>query len=349
MDIVMRERKRKSKVLFQKEYGPKHGLRPGTRLWHWPIYFIFNEGGMGDFINWSASTKWVMDNSPWVHGTLFCPRYLVPLMKDVHTSVDWRVCASEDYMKVAEDGIGMNGPSIHIDGVNTTRQMLTALGAHLMDVGFAYFAGSSPPPKDLMLPKLSYGPDPRLKPGTYVVVTTGTGVSIDSRRVLGRHINPVIEHVVSLGLQPVFLGKSDLLNDGTKITEFPDDIRYDLGLDLRNQTNVKDAARIMQHAACTVGLDNGLLHLAAMMDGSKIVFGYNITTVEHREPRRNWGKHVNVYLTEDELICIACQSKVKQVGRHKFTDCFYRDTKCIDILFADNAKRFCDAIDEVIK
>lgn len=333
------------------KYGPAHGMRPGTKIATWPINYIFNQGGMGDFLNFSVATRWIAKNNPWVQGRLFCPRYLLPIMHDVHAEFPhWRFYPSEEVEKHLEPGTSFLG-HVLIDGQPIHRQFLTPTGAHLIDVGFAWYVGMSPAPADAVLPVLDY-PESKLPPqlrgkvGKYAVIPTG--FSAEARRVLGRHINPVADHLNARGILPVFLGRRDLLQDGVTITKFPDDIDYSKGLDLRNQTDVRQAAVILQHAAMTVGLDSGLLHLAALMKNSKIIFGYNITTIEHRIPRRNHGRTINLAVTEEDLICAPCQSKWKSIPVHLFSKCFYGDSKCVDVLFRDNARLWREAIDEIL-
>jgi hypothetical protein len=95
-----------------------------------------------------------------------------------------------------------------------------------------------------------------------------------------------------------------------------------------------------------VGLDNGLLHLAACTPGN-VIFGYNIASPEHRRPWRGQydERTVDVTLTADELPCNWCQSRQKMMLNHSFHQCLYGDLKCVDMLFEDDGKRFCDAID----
>jgi hypothetical protein len=337
-----------ARTFGQHIFGEEIGMRPKTKLHAWPISFVFNMGGMGDFVNYAASTHWLMKNSPWVHGRIIAPRYLTPLMQDIHPK--WECIASEDFASKLVKGDAIVGPDIHINGVNTSRQFLTVVGAHPIDVGFAYYAGTTPAPIDGLLPVLDYPRDRVLKIkdlGRYAVIPTGNVQA--SRKTTGKHINPLIMYCLMKNITPVFLGKRDPLGNGKPHTSFADDITYNLGVDLRDQTTVKEAACIMQHAEFTVGLDCGLLHLAALMKDSKVVFGYNITSVAHREPRRNHGKHVNVTLSESELKCIGCQSKLKQVAKHKFDQCLYGDTQCVDLLFQNEAEKFRRAIDQILE
>lgn len=336
------------KILPQTKFGTKYGLRPDTKLHSWVVNFIFNEGGMGDFVNYSAATKWIAEHVPWVKGRLFAPRYLVPLMKIIHADFpDFQIFPSEEFVHHMEEQTSMVGPGIIREGVNITPQLLNCLGSHHFDVGFAYYISTTPPPEGAVLPILDFPKESLIEPvralDRYVVIPVGA--TAKARTTSGKHLNPLIDHAIGLGLTPVFLGKTDLLCDGKASTTFANDIHYHKGMDLRDKTTVVEAACIMQHAVATMALDCGLLHLAALMKDSNIVFGYNITTIQHREPRRKHGKTINLTITEKDLICIGCQSKMKIVPVHRFDNCLYGDAKCIDLLFADKAKKWTDALD----
>lgn len=328
--------------------GPRFGFRENTRVKTWNITFVFNDGGMGDFINYTVATLWVAKNCPWIEGRIFAPRYFVELCREIHKDCrNWLVWPSEEFHQRKEIGSTLVGPSIAVgkQGLQISQQLLTCLGAHPIDVGFAYYAEQTPPPPGQVLPVLDFE-KPEGLPEKYIVIPCG--FSAESRAIGGRELNPIIDHILSLGITPVFLGKGDLLLDGKTTTKFVADVHYHKGLDLRDKTTVMEAASIMQHAECTVGLDMGLLHLAVLMKDSKVIFGYNITTVEHRKPRRNHGRTIDIFLTKEELSCIACQSTIKKIPKHTFDKCFYGDKKCIDLLFANDSERWKNAIDEIL-
>jgi hypothetical protein len=340
-----------AKTLSSAEYGREYGLRPGTRTRRLPIVFGFNQGGMGDFVNYAGATTWVAQNCPWDEIYIMAPRYLNELLKLIHSSFDnVNVIASEEAKAFFDqnDGITIRCPNLVIKGAMTNQQFLTCLGAHPFDVGFAYYANLTPPPADAMLPMLDLPKESlpaELQNKRYVVIPVGN--QAPARKTTGKHLNPIIDHIKGKGMLPVFLGKADLLDNGKITSTFAGDIYYKRGLDLRDKTSVVEAATIMQHAVCTVGLDSGLLHVAALMKDSKIIFGYNITTVAHREPRRNWGYTINLNVTETDIECAACQSRLRNFPIHQFDQCLYGDTRCIDILFRDDSVLWRDAIDRM--
>jgi hypothetical protein len=104
----------------------------------------------------------------------------------------------------------------------------------------------------------------------------------------------------------------------------------------------------MQHAACTVGLDNGLLHLAACVP-SNIIFGYNIAAPSQRRPvRRLPGRILDITLDKAELACRHCQTHMKQQNLINFRNCFYGDRKCLTLLFENNSIRWTRALEEML-
>lgn len=331
--------------------GPEHGFRENTPVRSSVFNFVFNDEGMGGFLNYAAATLWMAKNCPWIHGRVWVEQFLVPILTDIHSShKNWKVISHNQFRQKVEVGTATIGPMISINGIPAKREFLTALGTHPLDVGSGYFMSACPAPADCVLPVLDY-PKTQLPPkvrkaGDYVVITCGGTTPI--RTMTAAHINPLINHIKAKGLTPVFLGKRDMLTDGKVTTQFSDDTDYSSGVDMRDQTNVRDAAVIMQHAKCTVGLDGGLLHLAALMKDSRIVFGYNITSVEHRRPRRSHGKTVNVTLSTKELSCVGCQSRWKNMQGHFYDKCFYKDAKCLELLFSNDSLKFKNAIDEVL-
>ncbi len=324
--------------------GPEHGYREGTVIPAFPMNFTLADGGMGDYICWTAAFLWIADSCPFVEGRVFAPAFFIEFVRHaLRKYPQWKVFLAERIHEHYEDNSLVLGP-----GINGHQQLLNAVGTHLLDLGFAYFANMSPPPAShYHYPEFNFPESAipkRLKPKQYVCLTPG-GTTV-TRRVPGEAWNPIVDLCLSRGLTPVFLGKNNMTKEHIAI--FPEGTHYEKGYDLRDQTTTLEAAAIMQHAAATVGLDNGLLHLAACVP-SDIVFGYNIAAPSQRRPvRRLAGRIIDVALTKEELACNFCQTRMKQQNLINFKNCFYGDTKCLDMLFENDSKRWTDALSELL-
>lgn len=320
--------------------GEKEGFRDGTRMHQYVVNFAFNEGGLGDYINYSAALIWVHQNCPWIVGRLVVVRSFLPLFEHIFKvyGMDWELIPGEEAGELIRDRTPLIGPEINMNGTNVNPQLLNPIGAHLIDLGFAYYTNQCPAPKGITLPYLDFK-DAKLPHkvrhmhGKYVVITTGA--MTPSRFISGAHINPLLDYIIASGFTPVFLGKKQ--SGGQLKAVFADDIEYQKGLDLRDQTDLLTAAAIMAQSIAVVGIDNGLLHLAACTDAN-VLFGYSIAGRDQREPRRSWGRTFNLALTSDDLSCANCQSHMKIMLSHTFHKCFYNDNKCIDILFIDKVE-----------
>ncbi len=336
------------------EYYPDWGFRPGTPCFPLTMNFIFLNGGMGDYITWAQPIRWLASQATWINGILICPTYFKELAEYwLKPYPKWKF---HDYQEVKDipkiDDTPFRGP------VMLNNEALNATGAHLLTCGWVYFTNkecapegwdSYPPIEQAHLNQveLPEGEARGLVDKRYAVITTG--VTTESRKVPGKYWNYVIEHVVARGMTPVFLGKEVVTTGNPKniYTKYDEVLRFDLGVDLRNKTTLMQAAAIMSNAAVVIGHDNGLLHLAGCTE-VPIVFGYNLASPQHRQPRRPTGKVFNVTLTDAELACNHCQSRTNFVIGYNFRTCFYGDNKCIDMLFDNEAARWKKQIDLAI-
>lgn len=318
-------------------------LRENTAINIIPHNFTLTQGGMGDYICWTIAMQWLAENAPWIHGRIFAPGYFIDFARyffDNHSH--WKVFHIDDFAKFAEPGTLIRGPN------DQQPQLINAVGASLIDIGFAYFCNLCPAPAGIHYPELKVDPSqlPKQLRGLekkYAVFTPG-GTTL-ARLVRAGHINPLIAHAKAQGFTPVFLGKHQLAD--VHRSYFDDDIDYEGGIDLREKTSLLEAAAIMKYAAYTLGLDNGLLHLACCTD-APVIFGYNIAHPSQRRPIRRQGVMVEVDLTQKELACIHCQTNVKLLCYHNFKNCIYDDVKCIDVLFENDGARWKAAIERLL-
>ncbi len=338
----------------EKLFYPEWGFRPNTPCYPMKLNFIFINGGLGDYICWIPAIQWLASQATWIEGGLIMPTYLKELA--AYFMKPYPKWSFTDYKNLDElpkaHETPFRGP------VELSRESLNATGAHLLTCGWVYFTNKEKAPEGwdyyphfdqedlnkIKLPEEVRG----LAPKRYAVITTG--MTTNSRKVPHGAWNPVIEHVRSKGLTPVFLGKGvvETGNPRNIHTKWDPDVRYDLGVDLRDKTTLMQAAAVMSNAAFVVGHDNGLLHLAGCTD-VPIIFGYNLALPEHREPRRRVGKVYNVVLSDKELACYGCQSKNNFMIGYNFRECFYGDLACQKMLFENGAERWTKQIDLAMK
>lgn len=336
------------------EYFPETMFRPKTQMFSSRMAFVFVNGGMGDYATWLQPIRWLATETTWLKGTLVCPVYLKEMAEYFLKPLGWPVITYKDIPPNMGD-VPFRGP------VELQRESLNATGAHLSTCGWVYFTNKEKAPEGwdsypqfkqedldkIVLPEAAQD----LKWGEYVVVTTGK--TTPSREVPGKYWNPIIEHIRSKGLKPVFLGKSvvETGNASNIHTKFDQAIQYDRGLNLIDKTSLMQAAAIMSRAACVVGHDNGLLHIAGCTPTVPIVFGYNLASPNHREPKRPHLKNngcYNVNLTSKELACNFCQSNFNFLIGYNFRHCFYSDLACIHKLFENNGMRWIMKIDQAL-
>jgi len=337
------------------EYYPETTFRPNTHMHKINMSFVFVNGGMGDYICWMPAIQWLMQEAKWLRGNLLVPKYFKELAE--YWLKDYPEWKHHDYREMEQikqlNDMAFRGP------VELNRESLNATGAHLLTCGWVYFTNREGPPSEAWdryphidqayLDKVELPAEAmQLYPQKYAVITTGQ--TTNSRKSPKGSWNPIVEYIRDLGLTPVFLGRSVVETGNAKNihADFNDGTRTDLGLNLLDKTTLTQAASIMSRAALVVGHDNGLLHLAACTD-VPIVFGYNIAAPVHRKPRRSVGRIYDVTLTHKELSCIHCQSNNNFVIGYNFRECFYKDLKCMSMLFADNGQRWKSAIDEALR
>lgn len=288
-------------------------------------------GGIGDFIAQLPAIQYVLDNFPenfyhlWVHdyAKSLC-EYFFKKYKNVF------IKGMSESKKKYKDDYPARSPYAH---------KISNLSSHMTEHAFMTLVGRTVDDNNLKnyLVLESIDVSSFNLPEKHVVVTTG--FTSKSREWRGRSVNETVDYIISRGYTPVFLGKSyTQAYFDTGITgNFKAD--YTKGINLIDKTDLFQAASIMNGAACTVGLDNGLLHLCALNPETKIVYGFSTVLSEHRLPFRNGIKGYKCYVvtpSEKELECVACQSKMNFAPTtHSFTDCFYKDFKCLDLLTSD--------------
>lgn len=325
--------------------------RPGTKIHPYKFGYVIYGGGAGDFICYTRALQWIAENLPHIYGTVYYPEFLVQFALHIfRDQPHWKVEPNEQCIPT-----DWNPGFPIIDPFRNGRvQFITGHGAHPLDLGFAYYANLTPIPEAYNnYPELDFVVDglPKgLEPKKYAVFTPAA--TVESRTVPGHFWNPLIEHVKKLGLTPVIIGKRDITPVYHGVIS--KGMNMDGVVDLLDRTTILEAAQVLQYSAVTIGLDNGLLHLAGCTE-CPIVFGYNVVTPDKRRPRRKIGRIVDVYLTREDLGCTGCLTSVKGHYLHSFDFCMYKSIdrtpqpKCIEMLFEENGRRWIAAIDLALK
>lgn len=325
--------------------APSGPFRPGTHLSQDRLSFVLSGGGLGDYILYIKAFQWIRENCPYLNIQLFVPPFFYELATHwLPERRDFKVFMTHEIATKYKKGDPAIGPDYP-----QRDQLHNACGAHPLALGFQYYANSDIIPEGYnKYPELNFGPE--ALPGSlggrkYVVLTPGS--TTPARSLDAGFWNAMICHVQDLGLLPVFLGKTNVTcGYGAR---FPQLVGYSQGLDLREKTTLLEAAAIMQHAEFTLGLDNGLLHLANCTPGP-VIFAYNVAAPRHRRtPRPHAGARTEeIIITKEELSCINCQSEMKLMYKHDFANCFYSDYRCLSLLYADNCARWKTAIAHIL-
>lgn len=319
----------------------KH-FRPGTRLPEHRIAFVLNAGGIGDYIHWTRAIQWAVSEHKNLSGFVVTPTFFADLARlwfaEYAPRFSVKVC--DDLSRLQEDpemhGVGMRFP--------TAYESMNAIGWHLFPLGFAYYGSTDRvPPEWNTLPPIRG--DEAVSPiyaklHNYAVITVNATSPV--RTLPSQTVNEIALWLRSRGVTPVFLGKRSLLGDYG--AETPEGINFSLGVDLREKTNLVEAAVVMARAKAVVGLDNGLLHLACC-SSVPVVFAFTTADPRHRVPPRQKGAKTVVITPPESLSCRFCQSNMKFLIGHDFRNCVYGDTLCCKLLTSDP---FITALERII-
>jgi ADP-heptose:LPS heptosyltransferase len=309
-------------------YRDNHIFNPN----HIPYNFNFSGSGVGDVIARLPVVKYCLDNHPQINIHLWVGDYFVDVAKKAlpkYKNLTIRGI-SEGYKKY-KDSFYARSPD--------HRESITNLAMHMTDHAF-YTVGHCAVENEY---KNYIKIDPIdisnfNLPEKYIIVTTGYTSPV--RHWLPESIDGVVNYIIEKGYTPVFLGKGE-----TKTSEDPQGNKkiikgnftadYSKGINLIDKTNLLEAHAIMQSSKCVVGLDNGLLHLAAM-GNVPIVFGFTTVKPMHRLPYRygQIGWKCYPVVPPQSLKCRFCQSNMIFGLNHNFTNCFYGndDISCTKLL-----------------
>lgn len=300
--------------------------RQGTITTRKIINFAFTQGdlGLGDQVCYMAAIKYIAENNPQVNGRVYCVEWFVPIAENV--LFPWLTQNGGKWKVQHREALTEQKLKSRLTLAPTTFP-ISRIGSHAVDLGFIYFMQTNPAPEsgnfypELDLSKVDISH--YNLPESYVVFSPGA--TNQPKRWPAVGVNRTAKHCLSKGITPVFLGSRDFRPQIPTLID--KDYDFSVGIDLMDQTTLLEAAKIMAGAKVVVGIDNGLMHLAAMTE-APIVLGYTVSSPDHTKPRRRKGVIHNIYPEPEQLPCIFCQSNMRMMFSHDFKNCLYKDNLC---------------------
>lgn len=288
--------------------------------------FIFDDVGLGDCIAALPALKYIYDNFPHMIAHVWVPDYFYDIAIRSLPNDKKRMPIKPMSRATAKFNNQIPGRSFKLYNH-------IALATHPSDTAFMAFVNRQV--DDSLKNYIQFDTsDQDIKkfnlPEKYVVITVNYTASV--RQFLPEYVNKVVDFCKEKGYDVVFLGKEEAFNGFNHTIKGELDEKIDLskGINLINKTSILETTEIIKHAACIVGLDNGLLHLAGTTN-VPIVAGYTTVEPSIRMPYRNsnLGHGCFPVAPPKSLDCRFCQSNWNLTLGHDFKECFYGDRKCV--------------------
>lgn len=281
------------------------------------VNFVLGAGGIGDYTANLVALTWIQKHYPHVAGVVWSPANFMEVARLALAPWDVR-----PRWELTDEDIK------HPTYIPDPKLPINVVGASLVDMGFILYANRNKAPVDAVYPSVIPDLSPTWRgvlPEKYVVIAAG---HVDANRELPLPvIKAVAQTATSLGLRVVVLGK-DQINEHYKATFSPhlESALPPDAINLVSATTLLEALAIMANAKAVVGMDGGLLHLAALTD-VPIVFGYTVVGPEYRRPpRRPTLKTIDVLPPGG---CQMCMEWVRFKYDHNFKTCLYKDNECV--------------------
>lgn len=296
-------------------------FKPKTKY----VNCILMNGGVGDHMASLVAINYIMKQYTYIKLLVWLPDYLVEFAKHVlpYGSNVYAYSEMEKKYDAKKTTITTKWDSI-------TSPMKTSL----LDYAFAKLCDENPSiinknylkikPDEIDVSEIGL-------PDKYVVITAGYTAEV--REFKAKYINKITNYIDRKGCGVVFLGQTKTATGGKFVIEgkFNEEIDFTNTFNLVDKTTLLQAAKIMGNAKAVIGVDNGLLHVAACTDVT-IIGGFTTVTPETRLPVRHDTLGWN-YLTvepDKDLGCRFCQVKTNFLYGHNYTKCIYKDNLCTD-------------------
>lgn len=299
------------------------------------IYISFNEGGLGDNVARLSAVKYIIDNYSWVTPRLIMPEYFVNFAKQ-HFPDIW-IRSFEEFDKTKK--------LVPITSINSDISQVSIMRQHLVEHAFSTILDLKPEKSAYDYVKTNINDIDISEfnlPEKYIVITCMYTAKV--REFPPKVVNDILDYLKFADITPVFLGKTKAKASKRHTIKGKTDVDMNQGINLMNKTDLLEATAIMGNSICTIGVDNGLLHLAATTD-TDIVAGFTTVDPLHRRPQRNGVEGWKFHEVIPELDCKFCQSKLNFVYDFRFTNCYEKHMKCVKEM---SAEPFIEKISKIL-
>lgn len=306
------------------------------------VNFLVQTAGMGDTLCALVPILYTLKNVPHVNPLIWVPDNILEITKHVLPRGSIVRSYTEAHKKYNND---LTGVTNSWDKANQT-----AMRRHPVDHAFHLMLDLDADIKHKNYPKIDLDKVNLKKfslPEKYVVIPLGATAKTKELHPLV--IEQIASYVKKLGYKTVFLGKkiSDTGYEGKEIVSTIAKIDYTKGIDLVDRTTVLEAAAIMGRSSAVIGMEGGLIHLAAFTD-VPIIASYTFVNPDIMMPIRHEQKGWKVYpvIPNENLACRYCQSQWVLMFSHDFRVCYYNDYKCVSQI---TFEKFKEKIDVILK
>ena len=287
--------------------------------------------------------KLFVDDRYWALYNLFFPAEILVNLRDVTVTIPAHQVTPDIPRSVINPETGdasfLNYPTNpNIPMVRTMNPFPTSIHCELVDCFSLALCDA------ILLPEQKNYPlvDPEKLPENpwaardYVVVAYGA--TTEHRRMLPEVLKAIVEHFAARDVETILLGKRDhdLNCNGVKTRPTFDAIP-DGCIDQIDQTTLPEALAIIQGSQMVLGLDNGLIHLAALTN-VHIVAGYTTVDPFYRVPYRHGRKGWNFRAVTPDSECRFCQTETFATYGLNFLQCQSRTKECMYSLTFDKWK-----------
>lgn len=309
-------------------------FREGTNIEKFAVRLDLSYGGLGDIIARLPAIRYVYEQWPHVHMYVFTYDYAHKLVEAALKPFNDRTytlpfSAQERWL---ERRWCRQMPTIDF-----FPDKITGVRLHLTEQGFINICDKVPERGE----KWNYLQADLTKidissytiPERYGILCTEYTARV--REWPAQEVENVAKWMIQNKITPILLGKStNELGADKGTVETQSDVTALQGvLDLRDQTDLLQALKIIDGAQFVAGVDNGLLHLASMTD-TPTIWGFTTVEPSQRLPFRQGSQYHKTLVIEpsESLACRFCQSKQHFVlveGRPwDYKKCMYGDRLC---------------------